>query len=84
MCNKKVHAVIEYIKNNNNFCFDVIEALESPEDILNYYGIYLIFSNEEMEIIQKELKKLAESFQTSEMVNLYEKEITSKQMRWLE
>ena len=41
-------------------------------------------TDEEMKMIQEELKKLAEEFQTSEMVNLYAKEITPKQMRWLE
>ena len=84
MCNKKVHAVIEYIKNNNNFCFDILDVLESPENILNHYSIFLTFTDEEMKMIQTEFKKLAEEYQTSEIVKLYEKELTSKQMRWLE
>ena len=84
MCYPKVHAVIEYIKYQNDFCFDVLDVLESPENILNHYSIFLTFTEEEMKMIQSELKKLAEEFQTQEMVNLYEKEITPKQMRWLE
>jgi len=84
MCNTKVHAVIEYIKYQNDFCFDVLDVLESPENILNHYGLFLSFTEEEMKMIQAELKKLAEEFQTTEMVKLYEKEIEPKTLRWLE
>lgn len=33
MRNSKVHAVIEYIKYQNDFCFDVLDVLESPQNI---------------------------------------------------
>ena len=84
MCNPKVHAVIEYIKYHDDFCFDIWDVLESPENILNHYGIYLTFTEEEIKMIQQELKKLAEEFQTQEMVNLYENKIKSEEMRYLE
>jgi len=44
----------------------------------------LTFTDEEIKMIQEELKKLAEEFQTQEMVNLYAKDITPKEMRCLE
>lgn len=84
MCNPKVHAVIEYIKFQNDFCFDVLDVLESPQNILNHYSIFLTFTEKEMKLIQQELKKLAEEFQTNEMVRLYEEEIEPEEMRWLE
>ena len=43
MRNPKVHVVIEYINHHNDFCFDVWDVLESPENILNHYGIFLTF-----------------------------------------
>ena len=84
MCNPKVHAVIEYIKFQNDFCFDVLDVSESPQNILNHYGIFLTFSQEEIHMIQQELKKLAEEFQTHEMVRLYENEPEPEEMRWLQ
>lgn len=84
MCHPKVHAVIEYIKLQNDFCFDVLDVLESPEQILQHYSIFIDFTDAEKQMIQKELIKLAEEFQTTEMVRLYEKEIEPKQLRWLE
>jgi len=84
MNNQKIHGVIEYVKYQNDFCFDILDVLESPQNILNHYGIYVELSIEELQMLQKELLELAEVFQTSEMVKLYEKELDIKLMRWLE
>ena len=81
MSHSTIHAVIEYIKNQCDFSFDTFDVMDSPEDILNHYNIYIALTDTEMKIIQKELLKLAEEFQTKEMIKLYEKPI-EKQMRW--
>lgn len=83
MCYPKVHAVIEYIKRQNDFCFDVVDVLESPQNILNYYNVFFSFSPGEMQNLQAELMKLAEAFQTSEMVLQYAQESDQTIMRWL-
>ena len=84
MGNQTVHRVTEYIKYYNDFCFDILDVLESPKNILNHYGICIDLTDEEIRMIQKELMKLAEECQTAEMVKKYGKESAMEQTRWLE
>jgi CTP-dependent riboflavin kinase len=84
MFSQKVHGVVEYIKYYNDFCFDILDVLESPENVLNHFGIYLELTDEEIQMIQKELMKLAEMFQSQEMIKIYGNETDLQLLRWLE
>ena len=81
--NQTVHRVSEYIKHHNDFCFDILDVLESPQNILNHYGICIDITGEGIQMIQKELMKLAEEFQTAEMVKRHGKESNMEQTRRL-
>lgn len=72
--NLKVYAVIKYIKSMDTFSFDILDVLEAPHSILEHYGIFVSFNKEEIALLQKDLMRMAEQFQSSEIVRLYGKQ----------
>jgi hypothetical protein len=66
-----IHNVVEYIKQSG-FEFDCHDVLEDTEGILDYYGIFNTFNQEELDLLIRELLRLAEERQTQEILYLIE------------
>jgi len=68
---QEIHNIIEYIKQAG-FEFDCQDVLEDTQNILDHYGIFNNFNQEEFELLKSEFLRLAEERQTQEILNLIE------------
>jgi len=63
----QIHQAIEYIKQDPEFSFD---THDNPGKILNHFGINIKLKPEEKEIYIKEIKKITNQAQTTEIIRL--------------
>ncbi|MCK4385704.1 MAG: hypothetical protein KAW16_05810 [candidate division Zixibacteria bacterium] len=68
---QSIHNIIEYIKHCG-FEFDCHDVKENTQRILDYFGIINNFNQQEYRLLKKELLKLAEQYQTREILQLIE------------
>lgn len=68
---QSIHNIVEYIKTCG-FEFDCHDVTEDTQRILDHYGIISNFNQQELELLEEELLKLAEQRQTQEILHLIE------------
>jgi len=71
----QMHCIVEYIRMQDEFPFDVLAVDESPEEILAYFGFFAQLTDAEREELRGELTKLAEESEWSEVAYLVEQEV---------
>jgi hypothetical protein len=64
------HAVVEYIRCQYYFPFDLVDLEDDLDGILHYYGIFLRLSSYERELVREGLRCLAEGFEFAEVERL--------------
>jgi len=69
MNRRKIHNIVQYIKQFV-FEYEVEDVVQRIESIFSDFQIYDVFTDEEMQELQKELLKLAEKFEISESLKL--------------
>ena len=60
-----IHQIVEYIKQDNEFPFDLHDDVE---EIIDYYQIEKLKETEAKDILQQEISKIAGQAQTREIV----------------
>ena len=67
-----IHNTVEYINQQPEFPFDVIDVEESVDDILAFFGLHPDLSAEERIQVRNELVKRARSAELAEVSRLVE------------
>ena len=62
-----VHNMVEYIKMQTEFPFDVIDVEESLDDVLGYFGLHPQLDEQERHEVRRDLLQLALSAELAEM-----------------
>lgn len=65
----KVNQILNYIKIQNEFPFDVFDV-DDQESVLGYFGFHPMLDDEERDAIQNGLLEMAEAAQTAEMARM--------------
>ena len=65
----KVNQILNYIKTQNEFPFDVFDV-DDQESVLGYFGFHPMLDDEERDIIRNGLLEMAEAAQTAEMARM--------------
>jgi len=68
---QSIHNIVEYIKHCG-FEFDCHDVKENTQRILDHFGIINNFNQQEYQVLKKELLKMAEQYQTREILQLIE------------
>lgn len=70
MKSERVHKIVEYIKRQAEFPFDVDEVMEDLDNVLRFFGTYEGVTEAEKKLLKKDLSKLAieEEFREMEHV----------------
>jgi len=71
---QQIHNIIEYIKRSG-IRFDCQDVIESTQNILDQHGIISSFNQEEFQLIKTEFLRIAEEYQTQEILYLIENHI---------
>lgn len=66
----KVHRIVEYIRMQTEFPFDVMDVDEDVEQVLAYFGLHPALEDEERQEIQRELGEIAGEAQLAEIARL--------------
>ena len=67
-----IHKTVEYINQQPEFPFDVIDVEESVDDVLTFFGLHPDLSAEERIQVRNELVKRARSAELAEVSRLVE------------
>ncbi len=70
----RVHAIVERVRRMGEFPFDVEDVDECPEAVLSFYGINVALKPEERDVVQRELRAMAEIEECMEAVRLAAKD----------
>ena len=62
----KVHCIVEYVKQQRDFPFDVFDVRENLDGILFFFGFGVELDSPERWMLQQELEKLAEASEVGE------------------
>lgn len=68
----KVHAIVEYIKTQGQFPFDVEDVAEDLSHVLGFYEVLETLSTTEEGILKEDLTTLAYEVQDAEVARLVE------------
>ena len=74
----KVHAIVERIRRAGEFPFNVEDVEECPEGILYFYGIDVELAPDDRELIQRELRVMAEIEECVEAARLAERDLLAE------
>ncbi len=66
----KVHRVVEYIRMQTEFPFDVLDVDEDMEQVLAYFGMHPELDDEERREIHGELREMASEAELAEIARL--------------
>ena len=69
----KVHCIVEHIKQQRDFPFDVLDVKEGLDGILFFFGFGVELDSPERWMLGQELEKLAEKAELSEAGRLVSK-----------
>lgn len=67
-----IHNIVEHIRTQPEFPFDVLDVTESLDDVLGYFGLCPQLEKMEKEEMTRELAKLALAGELAEMNRLVE------------
>jgi hypothetical protein len=70
MNNAKLHGIVEYIKASGHFPFDVEDVDENLPEVLTFFGLFEVLTNEENAVLKEDLTKLALREEEVEAVRL--------------
>ena len=71
----QMHCIVEYIRMQDEFPFDVLGVEESLEEVLAYFGFFAQLTEAEREELKTELTKLAEESEWVEVAYLVQQEV---------
>ena len=66
MMSYKVHCIVEYVKQQRDFPFDVLDVRENLDGILFFFGFGVVLDSPERWMLRLELEKLAEKAEFGE------------------
>ena len=73
----KIHCIVEYIRMQDEFPFDVFGVEETLDEVLAYFGFFAQLTEADREELRSELGKLAEETEWTEMAYLVEQQVTA-------
>lgn len=69
----QVHCIVEYIRMQDEFPFDVFGVEESLEEVLAYFGFFAELTEADQEELRSELTRMAEASEWAEMAYMAER-----------
>lgn len=66
----QIHNIVEYIKSKDEFPFEVEDVEENLTEILSFFDVFEVFTNEETCLLKEGLSKLALQEEEAEAVRL--------------
>lgn len=72
MNNYQIHCIVEYIRMQDEFPFDVLGVEESVDEVLAYFGFFSQLTEGDKAELRSELTRLAEASEWAEMTYMVE------------
>lgn len=70
MNNAKLHGIVEYIRAQREFPFDVEDVEEDLSSVLVFFNVFSVLTSEEASVLKEELISLALQEEEAEAVRL--------------